>query len=79
MGLNNQLLKNHTRGQINHACAQARLHGHHRLRDLRHHLENPKEQQNHFDFLTEHPVIRDLHTYGQIASFQQNPDSSPKT
>ena len=79
MGLNNQLPKNHTRAQINHACAQARLHNHHRLRDLRHHLENPGEQQNHFDFLTDHPVIRDLHTYGQIASFEPKTDPSNPT
>jgi hypothetical protein len=70
MGLIHQLLPRHGKEAVERACAQARLHGQYRLRDLKHWLEAPGEQQA-FSFLSEHEVIRDLAEYGRIAGFEQ--------
>lgn len=71
MGLLNQLLPLHGGEALDRACAQARLHGQYRLRDIRSWLERPGEQQA-FSFLSEHEVIRDMADYGKIAGFEQN-------
>jgi len=70
MGLINQLLPRYGKTGVERACAQARLHGQYRLRDLKHWLEQPGEQQA-FSFLSEHEIIRDLADYGKIAGFEQ--------
>jgi CheY-like chemotaxis protein len=56
---------------LERACAQARLHGQYRLKELKQWLEEPCQQQS-FSFLSEHEVIRDLADYGQFVSFEQH-------
>jgi hypothetical protein len=71
MGLVNALLPLHGGEALDRACAQARLHGQYRLRDIRSWLERPGEQQA-FSFLSEHEVIRDMADYGRVAGFEQS-------
>ena len=71
MGLVNQLLPRHGSEAVNRACAQARLHGQYRLRELGDWLERPDSQQA-FSFLSEHEVIRDMADYGKFAGFEQS-------
>ncbi len=71
MGLVNQLLPRHGSEAVNRACAQARLHGQYRLRELGDWLERPDSQQA-FSFLSEHEVIRDMADYGKLAGFEQS-------
>ncbi len=71
MGLINQLLPRYGKDALERACAQARLHGQYRLRDVKDWLEAPSEQQA-FSFLSEHEVIRDMADYGKLAGFEQS-------
>jgi len=71
MGLVNQLLPRHGSEEIDRACAQARLHGQYRLKDISAWLERPDSQQA-FSFLSEHEVIRDMADYGRVAGFEQS-------
>jgi transposase len=63
----------HALGAINRACAAAVSRGATRLRDLRHLLESP-EVQTHFDFISDHPLIRGLSEYG-IFIRSHNPEN----
>lgn len=73
MGVVHQLLPRHGSEALNAACAQARLHGHYRMHQLKSWLENPAQQQQQaFEFLSEDEVIRDLEVYGQLAGFENN-------
>jgi hypothetical protein len=48
---------------IEKACELAVSHGAYRLRDLRRLISEPT-RQNTFEFLEEHPLIRDISDYG---------------
>jgi hypothetical protein len=70
MGLIHQVIPAHGTAAVERACAQARLHGQYRLRDLKDWLARPTEQQS-FSFLCEHEVIRKMTDYGKFVSFEQ--------
>jgi transposase len=70
MGMIHQLLPRYGKEALERACAQARLHGHYRLRDLKNWLEAPSEQQA-FSFVSEHELIREMADYGKIVGFEQ--------
>jgi len=78
------LTNKHRRDQIERACQAAQSHGAWRLRSLRQLIEqqNPPSIQQDFEFVQEHPIIRDLGDYGQFvreAITQQQPlqESTP--
>lgn len=59
----------HRRDQIEQACQVAQSHGAYHLRSLRQLIEQAADQpaiQQNFDFLQQHPIIRDLSDYGQF-------------
>ncbi len=62
------LTKKHRRDQIEPACQIAQGHGAYHLRSLRQLIEhrNPAPVQQNFEFIEQHPIIRDLSDYGQF-------------
>jgi transposase len=60
---------------IERACEVAAAAGSYHLRTIRTLLQRHALQQQQFDFMTEHPLIRDLADYGQFVhtSFQKEP------
>jgi transposase len=62
------LTRRHPIHAVNQACQVAQSHGAHRLRDLRNLLKRsePPMRQEQFDFVDEHPLIRDLADYGKL-------------
>jgi transposase len=60
---------------IERACELADASGCYRLRTIRTLIQRHAAQQEQFDFMTEHPLIRDLADYGQFVhtSFQKEP------
>jgi transposase len=74
------LTKRHGVEAIERACEVAFSHGAWRLRTLRQLLKRDAPEQETFDFLQEHPIIRPLSDYGKLVStsFQQpRPPASP--
>ena len=71
MAVVHRLRFRHGSAALNQACAQARLHGHYSVRELKNWLEEPARQQS-FSFLSEHEVIRDMAAYGRLVGFEQN-------
>ena len=69
------LTKKHTPAALERACETALSHGAIRLRDIRRLLAAPAPPQPCFDFLTEHPLIRDLNAYRDL--FTQTPKDTP--
>lgn len=71
------LTQRHPIRTIDRACQVAQSHGAYRLRDLRNLLKRSAEapQQEQFDFIDEHPLIRPLADYAQLvhAAFEQTP------
>jgi transposase len=67
------LTKRHDAKAIERACEVAFSHGVWRLRTLRQLLKRDAPEQETFDFLQEHPIIRPLSDYGKLVStsFQQ--------
>ena len=59
------LSRKHGSKKIDEACGLALLHGAFRLRTVRQLIERRTEQEQ-FDFLSEHPLIRDMADYGQL-------------
>jgi hypothetical protein len=61
-------MNKHRRDQIEQACQIAQSHGAYHLRPLRQLIEqrNPPAIQQNFDFIEQHPIIRDLDDYGQF-------------
>ena len=55
--------------RINEAARKASIHGQHTLKDLRHWIEAPQQQET-FAFLTQHELIRNPSTYDHIAATQ---------
>lgn len=62
------LTNKHRRDQIEHACQAAQSHGAYHLRSLRQLIDhqNPPAIQQNFEFIEQHPIIRDLSDYGQF-------------
>jgi hypothetical protein len=62
------LTNKHRRDEIELACHAAQSHGAWRLRSLRQLIEqqNPPTLQQNFEFIGQHPIIRDLADYGQF-------------
>ena len=59
------LTRRHSAKCIEEACALALSHGAYRLRDVRHLIKIPTEQDN-FEFTQTHPLIRDMAEYGTV-------------
>jgi len=59
------LVKQHSANAVERACGLACTHGAFRLRALRALLKTPVIQ-NEFEFMAEHPLIRNLHDYGTL-------------
>jgi hypothetical protein len=59
------LTRRHSAKCIEEACALALSHGAYRLRDVRHLIKIPTEQDN-FEFTQTHPLIRDMAEYGMV-------------
>jgi len=62
------LANSHRRDQIEQACQIAQSHGAYHLRSLRQLIEqqNPPAIQQSFEFIEQHPIIRDLDDYEQF-------------
>lgn len=60
------LTNKHTDVAIEQACRAARSHGAYRLRVIRELLKRQAPEQEQFDFIVEHPLIRSLSDYGQL-------------
>ena len=67
------LTKQHDAQAIERACQVAFSHGAWRLKTIRQLLKRDAPEQETFDFLEEHPIIRPLSDYGKLVStsFQQ--------
>ena len=62
------LAKRHDAGAIERACQVAFSHGAWRLRTIRQLLKRDAPEQETFDFLQEHPIIRSLSDYGKLVA-----------
>jgi transposase len=60
------LARQHTCAAVNEACAVALTHGSYQLRTLRQLLKRQAPQQEVFEFMREHGMIRSLNEYGQF-------------
>jgi hypothetical protein len=65
------LVKQHSANAVEHACELACAHGAFRLRALRALLKTPHDQEQ-FEFMAEHPLIRNLKDYGTLVRVQFN-------
>ena len=65
------LVKQHSSGAVERACELACSHGAFRLRALRALLKDPVKQDQ-FEFMQEHPLIRNLHDYGTLVRVHFN-------
>ncbi len=65
------LVKRHSANAVEHACERACAHGAFRLRALRALLKEPLDQEQ-FEFMAEHPLIRNLNDYGAIVGVEFN-------
>lgn len=61
------LSKRHRADAIESACELALSHGAYRLRTIRELLKRRGDRQEQFEFIDEHPIIRSLGEYGQLA------------
>ncbi|MGB7732313.1 MAG: IS21 family transposase [Thermoguttaceae bacterium] len=62
------LAHRHDAGAIERACEVAFSHGAYRLRTIRQLLKRDAPEQETFDFLDEHPIIRSLSDYGKLVA-----------
>jgi hypothetical protein len=69
------LARRHPCALIERACEVAAAAGAYHLRTIRTLIQRHADQQEQFDFMSEHPLIRDLADYGQFVhtSFQKEP------
>jgi transposase len=65
----------HPADAIEHACQVAASHGSWRLKAIRELIRRGGRQQEQFEFIEQHPIIRDLAEYGQLvrAAIRQEP------
>ena len=59
------LTRKHSALAVDQACALACEHGGYYLRHVRALLKEPVDQ-GQFEFMADHPIIRDLHDYGRL-------------
>ena len=62
------LTRKHRSGQLESACEVAHANQCYRLQSIRKLIEHKEAKQQEFDFLDEHPLIRNLSTYGSVVS-----------
>lgn len=60
------LANKHPHAEIEQACKTASSYGAYRLRTIRQLVKRQAPQQEQFDFLDEHPIIRGLGDYGEL-------------
>ena len=70
------LSRNHPLKVIETACERACSHGTYRLRDLRRLMEQPVIDQSSFEWLAEHPLIRDMADYGAFVNQNHNMETT---
>lgn len=63
------LTQKHSFKAVNQACATAAIQGTYRLRDVRRLIEHPSPQ-GELDFISDHPLIRNLREYGLFIQTQ---------
>jgi len=74
MGLLN-LSNRHASEAIEQACETALTHGAYRLRTIRELIKRQGAQQQQFEFIEEHPIIRSLADYGELVRASFNKES----
>ena len=74
MGLLN-LSNRHASEAIEQACETALTHGAYRLRTIRELIKRQGAQQQQFEFIEEHPIIRSLSDYGELVHASFNKES----
>lgn len=62
------LTHKHRSGQLEAACEVAHANQCYRLQSIRKLIEHKEAKQQQFEFLDEHPLIRNLSTYGSVVS-----------
>ena len=60
------LANRHSYDLIEQACETAWTHGAYRLRIIRELIKRQAPQQEQFEFMDEHPIIRSLADYGEL-------------
>jgi len=60
------LTNKHTDTAVDQACRVAQSHGVYRLRVIRELLKRQAPEQEQFEFIQEHPLIRSLADYGRL-------------
>jgi hypothetical protein len=73
------LTKRHSAEAMDHACKVAFSHAAWRLKTIRELLKRSGTEQETFDFLDEHPIIRPLSDYGKLVSTSFQQATSPRT
>jgi len=65
------LARRHTSAKIDRACRLALGHGAYRLKDVRA-LVDSAEEQTEFEFMSDHPIIRNMNEYGRFVKVEFN-------
>ena len=67
------LANRHAHTDVERACELAQTHGAYRLRVIRELIKREGNRQEQFEFITEHPIIRNLSDYGDLVrnAFQE--------
>ena len=60
------LAKRHSDKSIDKACETAQTHGAYRLRTIRELIKRQAPKQEQFEFMQEHPIIRNISEYGDL-------------
>ena len=60
------LIDKHPSAAIEQACETAHANQSYRLATIRKLIEHSSSKQKEFEFLTEHPIIRNLSEYGEL-------------
>lgn len=60
------LARKHPSQAIENACKQALEHGRYRLEDIRNLMNQPSVEQQGFEFIQSHPLIREMEEYGAL-------------
>ena len=69
------LARQHSAMDVEHACELACAQGAYYLRHVRALLKEPVTQEQ-FEFMDEHPIIRNLHDYGTLVKVKFGPGES---
>ena len=63
------LARKHTSAKVDRACRTALGFGAYRLKNVRA-LVNAKQEQTEFEFMSEHPIIRNMNEYGRVVQVE---------